>query len=130
MQYTFLEDTTEAYILFATAPIYVAILAWLQSKNLKVLEILKSKRTTEKEKKAEFQKLKRLKRQTPFLMLIGFVIHLLTYVTYIDTSVRPGYFISIVIMYIIFTLIAYLNFYMKGAGVLKDIGDFNGLPPF
>ena len=128
MTYTLLEENIEAHIMFATAPIYVAILVWLQSKNLKVLEKLKSKRTNEKEKKTQLQKLKRLKRQTPFLMLIGLSVHLITYVSCIDTPARSGYYISIAIMYVIYTLISYLNFYLKGAGVLKDIGDFNGLP--
>jgi hypothetical protein len=31
-------------------------------------------------------------------------------------------------MYVIYVLIALINFYLKGAGILKDIGDFNGLP--
>jgi hypothetical protein len=92
MQFTFLEDNTEAYILFATAPVYVAILVWLQSKNLKIIEKLKNKRTNEKEKLAQFRLLKRLKRQTPFLILIGLSVHLIIYVSYIDTPVRLLYF--------------------------------------
>jgi len=96
--------------------------------NLNILDKLKSKRTTDREKKTQLQKLKRLKRQTPFLMLIGLSVHLIIYLSYIDTPVRSGYYISIAIMYVIYTLIAYLNFYLKGAGVLKDVGDFNGLP--
>ena len=69
-----------------------------------------------------------MKRVTPLLMLIGIVIHLILYLIFTSPSIRPGYFISIFIMYVIYVLIALINFYLKGAGILKDIGNFNGLP--
>jgi len=128
MTFTFLQEEIESILLFATAPVYLVIVGMLQSKNLKILDKLKDKKTSKGEKTVLLKRLKKMKRVTPLLMLIGIVIHLILYLIFTSPSIRPGYFISIFIMYVIYVLIALINFYLKGAGILKDIGNFNGLP--
>jgi len=128
MTFTFLQEEIESILLFATAPVYLVIVGMLQSKNLKILDKLKHKKTSKGEKTVLLKRLKKMKRVTPLLMLIGIVIHLILYLIFTSPSIRPGYFISIFIMYVIYVLIALINFYLKGAGILKDIGNFNGLP--
>jgi len=128
MTFTFLQEEIESILLFATAPVYLVIVGMLQSKNLKILDKLKDKKTSKGEKTILLKRLKKMKRVTPLLMLIGIVIHLILYLIFTSPSIRPGYFISIFIMYVIYVLIALINFYLKGAGILKDIGNFNGLP--
>lgn len=128
MTYTFLQEDLESILLFVTAPIYLTIIGILQSKNLKVLGTLKNKKIENKEKKKLLKKLQKLKFLTPILMLSGITIHALLYVIFNDEVFRSGYLISMGIMYVIYTVIALINFWLKGAGILKDIGDFNGLP--
>lgn len=128
MTFTFLQEEIESILLFATAPVYLVIVGMLQSKNLKILDKLKDKKTSKGEKTVLLKRLKKMKRVTPLLMLIGIIIHLILYLIFTSPSIRPGYFISIFIMYVIYVLIALINFYLKGAGILKDIGNFNGLP--
>ena len=128
MTFTFLQEEIESILLFATAPVYVGIIGLLQSKNLKILKKLKQKGTSEIEKLTLVKSLRKLKFLTPVLMLIGIILHIVPYLIFSSPSIRPGYFVSIFIMYVIYVLIAWINFYLKGAGILKDIGDFNGLP--
>lgn len=128
MTFTFLQEEIETILLFATAPIYFTIVGILQSKNLKAIEKIKSKKTTNEEKIQIAKRLRKLKLQTPFIMLIGLIAHSVSYSIIEWDTIRDSYFISMIIMYVIYTLIAEINFYLKGAGILKDIGDFNGLP--
>ena len=128
MTFTFLQEEIESLLLFVTAPVYITIISLLQSKNLKALEILKRKDKIVSEKTITISKLRRLRRLTPLLMLIGLTIHILIYLILSSEQIRPGYFISMSIMYVIYVLFALINFYLKGAGILKDIGNFNGLP--
>jgi len=128
MTFTFLQELIETILLFATAPIYFTIVGILQSKNLKLLKALRNKEIEAQAKNDLLRKLKKLKLRTPVFMLIGVSIHALAYLIFGMDEFRYGYFISIAIMYFIYTLIALINFYLKGAGILKDIGDFNGLP--
>jgi len=128
MAFTFLQEEIESILVVATAPIYITIVGVLQSKNLKILKRLKSKKTTDKEKMLLAKRIQKLKALVPLLMLIGAAIHIVAYLIFASDDFRTGYFISICIMYVIYVLIALINFYLKGAGVLKDIGDFNGLP--
>ena len=79
-------------------------------------------------KREALKKLKKLKFLSPFYLLIGFIIHVIAYLIFGIEEFRYGYLISIGIVYVFFTLIALINFWLKGAGILKNIGDFNGLP--
>lgn len=128
MSFTFLKEEIETITLFASAPVYFTIVGILQSKNLKFLEKLKNKKDTIEEKKFLLKRLKKMKFLTPVYMLIGAFFHILIYLFFGMIDFRYGYLISIGIMYFIYTLIALINFYLKGAGILKDIGNFNGLP--
>lgn len=128
MAFTFLKETIETILLFATAPVYFTIVGILQSKNLKILEKIKRKQIDAQVKRELLKKLKNLKFMTPVFMMIGFTVHVLAYLLFGMEELRYAYFISISIMYVIYTLIALINFWLKGAGILKDIGDFNGLP--
>lgn len=127
MEYTFLKEEIESILLFATAPVYLIILSILQSKNLKLLDRLKNKKLVEDQKRTVLANLTRLKWRTLFYLLPGLILHQIGYLVFVD-SIRGGYFISMVIMYLIYAGIAFVNFYLRGAGVLKDIGKFNGLP--
>lgn len=128
MVFIFLKETIETILLFATAPVYFTIVGILQSKNLKILEKIKRKQIDAQAKRELLKKLKNLKFMTPVFMMIGFTVHVLAYLLFGMEELRYAYFISISIMYVIYTLIALINFWLKGAGILKDIGDFNGLP--
>lgn len=128
MIFTFLEEGIESLLLFATAPIYITILTVLQSKNLTTLNKLKNRKIEKSEKIKLLKRHQRLKYLTPIIMLIGLFMHIIVYLIFSDDVFRYGYFLSIAIMYTIYTLIAIINFWIKGAGILKDIGDFNGLP--
>ena len=128
MTYIFLKEEIESFLLFATAPVYLVIVGKLQNRNLKILEVLKNKKTTKQEKIVNIQLLKKLKRITPILMLIGILTHLILYLIFNYSAIRYGYFISMTIMYVIYVLIALINFMLRGAGILKYVGDFNGLP--
>ena len=128
MSFTFLHEELESILLFVTAPIYLTIVGVLQSKNLKILVELKRKKTSDDDKSLLLDKLKRLKRRTPLFMLLGVIVHVVLYLIFSHNELRPGYFISMSVMYIIYVAIAWVNFYLKGAGILKDIGGFNGLP--
>ena len=128
MAFTFLQEEIESLLLFVTAPIYLTIIGILQSRNLKALKIITQKRKSDSEKSAALQKIKKLKHLTPVLMLIGLSFHFLIYIIFSFDQIRNGYFISMIIMYLIYVLFALINFFLKGAGVLKDIGNFNGLP--
>ena len=128
MTFTFLQYAIESILLFATAPIYVVIIGMLQSKNLSILEKVRSKKMDPETKREALKKLKKLKFLTPLYLLIGFIIHVIAYLIFGIEEFRYGYLISIGIVYVFFTLIALINFWLKGAGILKDIGDFNGLP--
>jgi hypothetical protein len=128
MTFTFLQKEIETILLFATAPIYLTIVGILQSKNLKILEKVKRKETDAPAKRELLKKLRKLKFMTPVVMLIGLIIHILAYLLFGTEEIRNGYFISIYIMYVIYSIIGLINFWLKGAGILKDIGDFNGLP--
>jgi len=128
MTFTFLQEEIESLLLFVTAPIYLAIIGLLQSRNLKALKIITQKRKSDSEKSVALKKIKRLKRLTPLLMLIGLSFHILIYIIFSSDQIRNGYFISMIIMYLIYVLFALINFFLKGAGILKDIGNFNGLP--
>ncbi|MFT6981305.1 MAG: hypothetical protein ACJAUD_000068 [Crocinitomicaceae bacterium] len=128
MTFTFLQEEIESILLFATAPVYITIIALLQSKNLKILDQLRSEKTNQIEQKALIKRLRKLKFLTPLFMLIGISVHIMAYLFFASLSIRSGYFVSICMMYVIYVLIAWINFYLKGAGILKDIGNFNGLP--
>ena len=128
MVFTFLQEEFESILLFVTAPIYLTIVGVLQSKNLKIIVKLKCKKTSDDDKSLLLDKLKRLKRRTPLFMLLGAIVHVGLYLIFSHNEIRPLYFISISIMFIIYVVIAWINFYLKGAGILKDIGNFNGLP--
>lgn len=128
MTFTFLQEEIESLLLFVTAPIYLTIIGLLQSRNLKALKIITQKRKSDSEKSVALKKIKRLKRLTPLLMLIGLSFHILIYIIFSSDQIRNGYFISMIIMYLIYVLFALINFFLKGAGILKDIGNFNGLP--
>lgn len=128
MTFTFLQEEFESLLLFATAPVYFIIIGILQSKNLKILKELKRKSTGDTVKSKLTKDLRKLKRLIPVFMLIGITIHLAAYICFVNDEFRSGYFISMIIIYVIYVLIARVNFYLKGAGVLKDIGGFNGLP--
>ena len=128
MTFTFLQEEIESILLFATAPVYLIIVGMLQSRNLKVLKEGKRKGLSDLEKSQLRKRLRKLKLLTPFLMLIGIAVHIIAYLLFAYEDIRLGYFVSICIMYVLYVLIAWINFYLKGAGILKDIGDFNGLP--
>ena len=128
MTYIFLKEEFESFLLFATAIVYLIIVGKLQSRNLKILEILKNKKTSKEEQSFLLKRLKKLKRITPLLMLFGLLTHLILYLIFRHDAIRYGYFISITIMYVIYVLIALINFMLRGAGILKHIGNFNGLP--
>lgn len=128
MTFTFLKEEIETILLFATAPIYLAIVGILQSKNLKILKKIKRKQIDVQAKRELLRNLKNLKFMTPVFMLIGLTAHVIAYLIFGMEELRHNYFISISIMYVLYTLIALINFWLKGAGILKDIGDFNGLP--
>jgi K+-sensing histidine kinase KdpD len=128
MTFTFLQEELESILIFVTAPIYLTIVSLLQSKNLKILNSLKRKKKTDLENNELKKKLIKLKYLTPVFMLIGLAVHITLYLIFSSENIRLAYFISISIMYIIYVLIAIINFYLKGAGVLKDVGNFNGLP--
>jgi len=128
MTFTFLQYEIESILLFVTAPVYITIVGILQSKNLKALNVLKRKDKNDSEKAIVIGRLKRLKHLTPIIMLIGLSFHFLTYMIFSTGQIRYGYFISMTIMYLIYVLFALINFFLKGAGILKDIGNFNGLP--
>lgn len=128
MSLTFLQSPIESILLFATAPVYLTIIGILQSKNLKTLKQLNHKKRIVNEKIILVKKLRKLNRLTPLLLLMGFGVHTTAYLILNSNAVRSGYFISMSIMYFIYLSIAWINFYLKGTGILKDIGDFNGLP--
>lgn len=128
MTFTFLKEEIETILLFATAPIYLTMVGVLQSKNLKIVAEMKRKEIDALAKKRLMKKWKKLKFMAPIVLLIGFAIHILTYLLFRMDEIRYGYFVSIGIMHIIYSLITLINFWLKGAGILKDIGNFNGLP--
>lgn len=128
MTFIFLKEELESFLLFATAIVYLIIVGKLQSRNLKILEVLKNKKTSKEEKSILLKRLKKLKRITPLLMLIGLLTHVILYLIFKNDILRYGYFISMTIMYVIYVLIALINFMLRGAGILKHVGNFNGLP--
>ena len=59
MTFTFLQEEIESILLFATAPVYLVIVGMLQSKNLKILDKLKDKKTSKGEKTILLKRLKK-----------------------------------------------------------------------
>lgn len=128
MEYTFLKEEIESLLLFATVPVYLIILSFLQSKNLKIIDQLKNKKLKKEQKLEILSNRKKLKLKIPFFILIGMMAHVFAYLIFSGSFFRYGYFISITIMYLIYLGIGYGNFYLKGAGVLNDIGPSGWLP--
>lgn len=128
MAYTILEEDIETYVLFGIAPVYFVLLSVIQSKYLKHLKKIENKYIKPEVKKNSVVLIKRLKRITPFYLLIGAMVHSIAYLIFAGSVFRYGYFISIVFFYLIFVAIMYINFLLKGSSILKDTGDFGGLP--
>lgn len=108
--------------------VYLVFVSRYQAKNLRTLNALKSKQTTKEEKQAIVKQLKKLMYRSPLYLLIVAFIHTLFYLLFEWNQLSLGYFLSILLSYAIFTSATLINFWLKGAGILKDIGDFNGLP--
>lgn len=128
MTYALLEEDIETYILFAVLPVYFVILSVIQSFHLKGLKRIENKYTKTEAKTAAHQHIRKLKMTTPFYLLIGATIHTIVYFIFAGEVFRYGYLISIGIFYLIFALIMYINFWLKGSSILKGTGDFGGLP--
>ena len=128
MEYTLLEEDIETYILFGIAPVYFIILSVIQSKYLKNLKKIENKHVKSDVKRIALERIKRLKRIAPAYLLIGAALHSIAYLIFAGSVFRYGYFISIGIFYLIFAAIMYINFLLKGSSILKDTGDFSGLP--
>ena len=128
MEYTILEEDIETYILFGIAPIYFIVLSVIQNKHLKSLKKIENKYIKPEVKKNALVLIRRLKRMTPLYLLIGAVVHSMAYLIFAGSVFRYGYFISIGFFYLIFIAIMYINFLLKGSSILKDTGDFGGLP--
>ena len=125
--YSFLEDEMESLSLVVAVAFYITILILLQSRHLKYLKLLSKKVGSEEFNDAKMG-LQTLKKRTPLLLLIGCVVQILAIFTLNTSEVRMDYFFSIGIIYVLFNSLAFVNYWLKGAGILKDIGDFNGLP--
>ena len=128
MAFNILEEDIETFVLFAIAPVYFVILSVIQNKHLKNLKKIENKYIKKEVKKSSLNTIRRLKKRTPLYLLIGAAVHLIGYLIFVGPDFRYGYFISIVFFYAIFWLIMYINFILKGASILKDTGDFGGLP--
>lgn len=128
MTFTILEEDIETYILFGIAPVYFVVLSFIQSKHLENLKKIEKQNIKPEVKKNALVLIRRLKRMTPFYLLIGAMVHSLVYLIFAGSFFRYGYFISIGFFYIIFVVIMYINFLLKGSSILKDTGDFGGLP--
>lgn len=122
-----LEEDIETYVLFGIAPIYFIILSFLQAHYLKHLKCIEHRYTKASAKARSYTRIKRLKRTTPLYLLIGGILHTLAYLFFTE-EIRNGYFLSIFIFYCIFAAVMYINFWLKGASILKDTVDFGGLP--
>jgi len=127
MTWTFLENEMESLALVIAAAVYITFVAIIQSKYLKQLNLINKKATQTKLKSAK-NEISILRKKAPLYLLIGLATHIASFVILDFDNLRWGYLISILIIYIIFTVVIFTNFWLKGAGILKDIGDFNGLP--
>jgi hypothetical protein len=127
MTWTFLENEMESLALVIAAAVYITFVAIIQSKYLKQLNFINKKATQTKLNDAKTE-ISSLRKRTPLYLLIGLATHVLSIIILDFEAFRWGYLISILIIYLIFTVVIFTNFWLKGAGILKDIGDFNGLP--
>lgn len=123
-----LKEDIETYILFAVSPIYFILLSIIQSRFLKHLNSLKRKLADIELKEHSKTAIKKLKRYSFLILFAGAIMHAMIYITFSFHQLREGYFISILFFYFIFLLIAWINFWLKGSSILKDTGDFGGLP--
>lgn len=123
-----LEEDIETYILFAVSPVYFVLLSIIQSRFLKHLNSYKSKLADIELKEHSKTAIKKLKRNSFLILFVGAIMHAMTYIVFFLDQLRGGYFISILFFYFIFLLIAWINFWLKGSSILKDTGDFGGLP--
>ena len=128
MPYTILEEDIETYILFGIAPVYLIVLSIIQNRHLKSLKKIENKYIKPEVKKNALALIKKLKKTTPLYLLIGAAVHSITYLIFAGSAFRYGYFISIGFFYLMFAAIMYVNFIIKGSSILKDTGDFGGLP--
>lgn len=128
MEYALLKEDIETYILFGIAPAYFILLSIIQSRYLTYLKQVENKLNKKEFRETALHKIKKLKKKAPFILCIGAVIHTVSYLIFAFSAIRAGYFISIGLFYILFLTIAYVNFKLKGASILKDTGDFGGLP--
>ncbi|OIQ36226.1 MAG: hypothetical protein BM555_03040 [Crocinitomix sp. MedPE-SWsnd] len=127
MTWTFLENEMESLALVIAAAVYITFVAIIQSKYLKQLNFINKKATQTKLNDVKTE-ISSLRKRTPLYLLIGLATHVLSIIILDFEAFRWGYLISILIIYLIFTVVIFTNFWLKGAGILKDIGDFNGLP--
>ena len=128
MEYSLLEEDIETFILFSIAPVYIIVLSVIQNKYLKSLKKIENKYVKSDAKKNAIALIKKLKKMTPLYLLIGAAVHLIVYLIFAGSVFRYGYFVSIGFFYLIFLTFMYVNYLLKGASILKDTGDFGGLP--
>jgi hypothetical protein len=123
-----LEEDFETYILFAVFPVYFVLLSIIQSRFLKHLNYLRSKQANIELKKRSLMAIKKLKGYSFLILFVGAMIHAIVYFILCYEQLRNGYFMSVLLFYFIFLIIAWTNFWLKGSSILKDTGGFGGLP--
>ena len=128
MTFHLLQEDIETYILFGIAPVYFTLMSLIQNRHLKFLRLIEHRSANREVKLNAHEQIRKLKRKTPLVLVFGAGIHVLVYAILMHSAFRWTYLISIGIFYFAFLSIMFVNFKLKGASILKDTGDFGGLP--
>lgn len=119
-----LEDY-DTYALFISTLPYVLLASYCQNKHLNYLARLGRKSVKPTEVRAQ---LKSLKKRTPFILSIGIIAHILIYWAFAQSEFRLGYMLTVFLTYLLYVMVMLINFWLKGASVLKDTGESGSLP--
>ncbi len=123
-----LKETYDTLILFGNVLPYVIVLGIIQNKHLIFLNKIASNKISREIKLDYSLKMKKLKRRTPLFLLVGVFTHLIIYTLVSKQNFRTDYLLVILIQYLLFLLLMWGNFLLKGSSILKDTGESGALP--
>ena len=84
--------------------------------------------TTKEQIELLLLEISKLKRKGLLFLIPGTFLHLIVYLLLCGDLFRWGYLLTIAFTYLFYAIIMFINFYLKGSGILKDTGPFGGLP--
>jgi len=124
MNFVFLAEEIETYLLIPALSIYALIVYLTQLKYVPLMKIEEVRKLTTKQKLFRDEKVKQIKKVAYFRMVLAGLLHPAAYYliqTYaMQGQVRSGYFVTIGLAFAVFIGITAFNFALKGFSLVKD----------